>query len=117
MPRSAGTPKTGGRRKGSRNKASLKREAEIAASGLTPLDFMLSLLRDEKREIEDRKWAAQHAAPYVHPKLQAVQHTGVDGEPIQFVIYGTGKSESEEDWAEEFAPGVEATARPTNGTA
>ena len=66
----------GGRQKGTRNKATAAREAEIAASGLTPLDFMLNLLRDKNSSPEDRKWAASTAAPYVHPRLAAVEHSG-----------------------------------------
>ena len=45
-------PKTGGRKKGTQNKASAARERAIAASGLTPLDYMLSLLRDETNSTE-----------------------------------------------------------------
>lgn len=63
----------GGRPKGSPNKATQARQAEIAASGLTPLDYMLAILRDETAEHESRKWAAQNAAPYVHPKLSSVE--------------------------------------------
>jgi hypothetical protein len=43
--RPKGLPKTGGRKKGSIDK--LKREAEIAASGLTPLEYMLGIVRAE----------------------------------------------------------------------
>ena len=43
--RPKGLPKTGGRKKGSVDK--LKREAEIAASGLTPLDYILGIVRAE----------------------------------------------------------------------
>ncbi len=63
----------GGRPKGSPNKASIARQAEIAATGLTPLQFMLDRLRDETASDEDRRWAAQNAAPYVHPKLSSVE--------------------------------------------
>lgn len=64
--------KTGGRVKGTPNKVTLKKEAEIAASGLTPLDYMLSILRDERRPDEERFEAAKHAAPYCHAKLASV---------------------------------------------
>lgn len=68
--------KTGGRQKGTPNKATAAKEATIAASGLTPLDFMLSVLRDEKRDFEDRFEAAKSAAPYVHPKRASVNAEG-----------------------------------------
>ena len=36
-----------------------------------PLEFMLALLTapDEKVSMDDRKWAAMHAAPYCHRKM------------------------------------------------
>ena len=67
-----GHKKAGGRKKGSPNKASAKRQAEIAASGLTPLAYLLSILRDEDASTEDRMWAAKAAAPYVHPRLASI---------------------------------------------
>lgn len=72
--------KTGGRTKGTPNKASVERAAKIAASGLTPLDYMLAILRDEDAPDERRDDMAKAAAPYVHPKLAAVDHRGkIDG--------------------------------------
>ncbi len=71
-----------GRRKGSPNKATARREAEIAASGLTPLEYMLQVLRDEDSKDEDRKWAATTAAPYVHPRLQPIVSRDDQGKPI-----------------------------------
>ncbi len=62
-----------GRPKGVPNKVTLKREKEIKQSGLTPLDFMLQTLRADDASVEDRRWAAQNAAPYVHPKLSSVE--------------------------------------------
>ena len=67
-------PKTGGRKKGTQNKASAARERAIAASGLTPLDYLLSILRDETNTPKVRLDAAKRAAPYVHPKPKAVDH-------------------------------------------
>ena len=62
-----------GRPKGVPNKVTLMREAEIKASGLTPLDYMLLTLRDDTATVEDRRWAAQTAAPYVHPRLASIE--------------------------------------------
>ena len=75
-----------GRPKGAPNKATAKREAEIEASGLTPLNFMLNTLRDENASTEDRRWAAQHAAPYCHPRLAQQQFKGPDGGAITVQI-------------------------------
>jgi hypothetical protein len=68
--------KTGGRSKGTPNKATAEKAAEVAASGLSPLDFMLRLMRDEEQPLNLRADAAKNAAPYVHPRLAAVEHTG-----------------------------------------
>ena len=40
-------------------------------SEMLPLDFMLALLRDETASLADRKWAAERAAPYCHPRATA----------------------------------------------
>jgi len=45
--------KTGGRRKGTPNKTTTAREAEIAASGATPLEVMLSNMRFYHQEAID----------------------------------------------------------------
>jgi hypothetical protein len=73
MSRPKGLPKTGGRRKGVPNKATAEKAAEIAASGLTPLDYMLSVVRDEQANRDTRLDAAAKAAPYVHPKLASME--------------------------------------------
>jgi uncharacterized caspase-like protein len=65
--------KTGGRVKGSQNKATLAKQAAIAATGLTPLDYLLSVLRNEDNSQDDRMEAAKSAAPYVHPRLGSVE--------------------------------------------
>lgn len=68
--------KTGGRVKGVPNKATQARQAAIAASGLTPLDFLLAVMRDEAKPLPERLDAAKAVAPYVHPKLASVEHRG-----------------------------------------
>jgi hypothetical protein len=75
--------KTGGRQKGSPNKATAAKAAAVAASGLTPLDYLLEVLREANNPLAVRLEAAARAAPYVHPRLASVEHTGADGGPIQ----------------------------------
>jgi hypothetical protein len=74
--------KTGGRRKGTPNKATSVKFAEIAATGETPLDYMLRVMRDKTIEHDRRDKMAAACAPYVHPKLASLEHSGKDGEPI-----------------------------------
>lgn len=73
-----------GRPKGVRNR--LTREVAIALSEdgkLTPLEFMLQVMRDEAQLMERRLDMAKAAAPFMHARLQAIQHTGKDGGAIQ----------------------------------
>lgn len=73
----------GGRKKGIPNKLTLTRAAEIAASGLTPLDYMLSVLRDDSAPVARRDEMAKAAAPYCHNRLASIEHSGKDGGPIE----------------------------------
>lgn len=75
--------KTGGRKKGVPNKVTISRAAEIAASGLTPLDYMLRIMRDESADPHRRDDMAKGAAPYCHNRLASIEHTGKDGGPIE----------------------------------
>ena len=69
----------GGRQKGTRNMASVARETAIGAAGDTPLDIMLAVMRSPDVDIRTRLDAAKAAAPFVHPRLAVIQHTGKDG--------------------------------------
>lgn len=72
-----------GRKKGSPNKVTAEKRAEIAASGLTPLEYMLKVMRDEDEDSHRRLSAAQAAAPYVHAKLSSIEVSGKDGGPVE----------------------------------
>lgn len=75
MPR--GGPREGaGRPKGSKSRATREREKKILESGLTPLEYMISVVRDEGAPRGDRLDAAKAAAPYLHPRLSSVQVSG-----------------------------------------
>jgi hypothetical protein len=62
----------GGRAKGTPNKRTSEKVAEVEASGLTPLDFMLNLMRKESEDMSLRFDAAKAAAPYVHARLSSI---------------------------------------------
>lgn len=72
----------GGSRKGRPNRAPAAKAAAIAASGMTPLDFLLMVMRDAKHELSERLEAAKSVAPYVHPKLSSMELTGAGGAPL-----------------------------------
>lgn len=66
--------------------------AAVKKAGVTPLDYMLDVMRKpvptnaesqvRVAMIGLRFEAAKAAAPYVHPKLAAIEHTGKDGQPL-----------------------------------
>jgi hypothetical protein len=75
----------GGKRQGAGRKvgAITTRTRELAdkalSQGISPLDYMLGILRNETETQANRMWAAEKAAPYLHPKLAAVEHSGEVG--------------------------------------
>lgn len=76
MAQRGGKREGAGRKAGTPNRRTEERVAKIEASGLTPLDYMLSILRDEQMPTDSRFEAAKAAAPYVHAKLASVEHKG-----------------------------------------
>jgi hypothetical protein len=75
--------KTGGRKKGTPNKANAERQAAIAASGIDPLTYMLRVMNDPKADVRRRDEMARAAAPYTNARLASVEMTGKDGGPIE----------------------------------
>ena len=83
-----GSRKGAGRPKGSATRRTREIADRAAAEGITPLEYMLQVMR-ESAEHEDprvqiareamRFEAAKAAAPYMHPRLAAVVHSGPDG--------------------------------------
>jgi hypothetical protein len=64
--------KTGGRQKGTRNRATEEARAAAAATGVLPLDYMLTVMRDPTADEKRRDAMAMAAAPYLHSKLTAI---------------------------------------------
>ena len=77
-----GAPKTGGRQKGSLNHATFARQSAILASGLSPLDYLVSVYRDENQPVNVRVDAAKSICGYVYPKLSSVDIGGRDEQPL-----------------------------------
>ena len=78
-----GAPKSGGRQKGTPNKVTGERREAIVASGLTPLEFLVEVMRNVEHEYYVRIDAAKAAAPYIHPKLSSVLVKGDADEPLE----------------------------------
>ena len=75
MPRGGPRPNSG-RKPGSKVKALAKHAIKASKEGITPLDYLLNVLRDETQSHDERFDAAKAAAPYMHPRLQAIEHSG-----------------------------------------
>lgn len=63
-----------GRLKGSVNKNTLaerRRNARAVAAGITPVEYLLGIMRDENEKQDKRIDAAKAVAPYLHARLQA----------------------------------------------
>lgn len=82
----------GGRKKGTPNKKTAGLIAKVEEGGITPLDFLLAVMRGElpERTANDppelaserfgmRFEAAKAAAPYVHAKRTQIEGTGEGG--------------------------------------
>jgi hypothetical protein len=84
----------GGKRQGAGRKkgATAVKTREIAdramAEGITPLEVMLGAMRCAW-ENGDKEKAASHAkdaAPYMHPRLAAIEHSGDADNPVAHAI-------------------------------
>jgi hypothetical protein len=80
-----GSRQGAGRPKGASNRFSEAARAEAAAEGITPLAYMLGVLRDESNSREVRMDAAKASAPYMHARQEAVKHSGDPDSPIKTV--------------------------------
>jgi len=85
MAKPKGSPKTGGRQKGVKNKATSQRELLVAAGGQTPLEYLLNVMRTSD-DGGMRLDAAKAAAPYVHPKLANMVLQGDKDAPLTVEI-------------------------------
>jgi len=74
-----------GRPKGAISKSTRAIQEAANAAGVMPLDVMLQAMRADYAagKLDEAAAHAEKAAPYLHPKLAAIEHSGPDGGPIQ----------------------------------
>jgi hypothetical protein len=107
--------KTGGRQKGARNRATAEARAAAEATGILPLDYMLSVMRDASADPKRRDAMAMAAAPYLHPKVSPVEAAKTEqqspaekyGIRVTFVRPGP-RHEDDEDVAIENSPTLQS---------
>jgi len=68
-----------GRKVGALTKRTREAAERATATGMTPLDYMLEVMRNDGNDVDTRLDAAKSAAPYVHPRLSSVDHKSTDG--------------------------------------
>lgn len=68
-----GARKGAGRPAGAATAKTREIAEQASASGLTPLEYMLDLLRDKSQDMTIRMDMAKSAAPYIHPRLSSIQ--------------------------------------------
>lgn len=72
-----GARKGAGRKKGSCTTKTRELAEKAIEAGISPLEYLLEVMRDVSQDQKDRIDAAKSAAPYIHPKLSSVV---VDGD-------------------------------------
>lgn len=68
-----------GRKPGGANKIDQESREAALAGGISPLDYMLSVMRNESNDEGRRLDAAKAAAPYLHARLTSMEHSGAVG--------------------------------------
>lgn len=93
-----------GRKRGSLSTKTREIAEQATASGETPLEYMLRVMRSSTNaERRDRMAAA--AAPYVHPRLQA---TTLGGDVAVGAYFISDKPKTPEEWERDHCDPQEA---------
>ena len=62
---------------------------------MTPLDYLLSVMRNKRAGSVARLDAAKAAAPYVHARLASVELTGDSDHPLEHTVKADAKQVAE----------------------
>jgi len=115
-----------GRKTGSLTKRTRQIAEAVATQGITPLEVMMKVMHQlyeeagnvSEQDLGGKELASEarikllnmaatvgrHAAPYVHPRLSAIEHTGKDGAPLQSGVLVVPSAMSVEDWERAAQP-------------
>src|SRR6516165_5888076 len=100
-----------GRPKGAAAKIDAEARAAAHASGQTPLEYMLEVMRNPQIDARRRDQMAAAAAPYVHHRLSSTEHSGSGGSTMQVQIFTGFKYD--DDSGVKNGPEKPASAKPT----
>lgn len=84
MPR-GGKREGSGRKKGATTKRTREIAEQVVKSGLTPLEYMMRVVRNGRADPGRRDDMAKAAAPYVHPRLTSIEG-GDPSKPINLGV-------------------------------
>ena len=115
-----------GRKTGSLTKRTRQIAEAVATKGITPLEVMMNVMHQlyehasnvREEDLSEKESASEarikllnmaatvgrHAAPYVHPRLSAIEHTGKDGAPLQSGVLVVPSAMTVEDWERAAQP-------------
>lgn len=83
-----------GRKPGAINRATAAAREKAEATGITPLEFMLQVMRDATAKRSERLDMAKAAAPYIHARLSAVEARVETVEPVEEIRWSVVDPES-----------------------
>lgn len=82
-----GARKGSGRPPGAKNRRTRDIAEALAADGrMTPLEYMLRVMRDSKADKGRRDEMAKAAAPYMHPRIATVEVANKPGEELALSV-------------------------------
>lgn len=96
--RPKGLPRTGGRQKGTPNKATVEVAAKLAALGCDPIEGMAQVAAHPESSLELRGRMYAELAQYVAPKRKAVEVSGPNGGPQQVETIDRPGKVSRAEW-------------------
>lgn len=101
-----------GRPKGRATNLADKAREEALQGGMSPLDYLLGVMRDANKEESMRLDAAKAAAPYVHARLQSIDMNSRSDGTLRVI---SDKPMSEDDWVAQFNLGAAAGSAKISG--
>ena len=87
-----GARENAGRPAGNVNRRSAEVIAKALAEGITPVEFMLKLVRDDTADAKERAGAAEKSAPNLHPRPAPLERTVEIELPDTSTIDGIGQA-------------------------
>ena len=75
MAKTGGARAGAGRPKGSVSRRNLDAATKAMAEGISPVGYMLGIMRDNNADAKARAWAAEKVAPFVHARPAPMERT------------------------------------------